>query len=111
TVPASLCTAIRLLISVTPAGNRGSCICGMGSLLPQRRLLGNTFRDHSIFIERQDLRGEIRRSEASPLRRDSTCDAELINRPRPPVKTAPTFAAILCRPGQIRPTSDRREQL
>ena len=37
----------------------------MGSLLPQRRLLGNTFRDHSIFIERQDLRGEIRRSDTS----------------------------------------------
>ena len=37
----------------------------MASLLPQRRLLGNTFRDHSIFIERQDLRGEIRRSEVA----------------------------------------------
>jgi hypothetical protein len=35
----------------------------MGFLLPQRRLLGNTFRDHSIFIEGQDLPGEIRRSE------------------------------------------------
>jgi hypothetical protein len=37
----------------------------MGFLLPQRRPLGNTFRDHSIFIERQDLPGEIRRSEIS----------------------------------------------
>jgi hypothetical protein len=35
----------------------------MGFLLPQRRPLGNTFRDHSIFIERQDLPGEIRRSD------------------------------------------------
>ena len=61
-MPASFCTAILVLISVTPAGKKGSCICGMGSLLPQRRLLGNTSRDHSIFIERQDLRGEIRRS-------------------------------------------------
>jgi hypothetical protein len=39
----------------------------MGFLLPQRRLLGNTFRDHSIFMERQDLRGEIRRSEVGGL--------------------------------------------
>lgn len=43
-------------------------ICGMGFLLPQRRLLRNTFRDHSIFIERQDPRGEIRRSVLPPER-------------------------------------------
>jgi hypothetical protein len=39
----------------------------MGFLLPQRSPLGNTFRDHSIFIEQQDLRGEIRRSERMSL--------------------------------------------
>jgi hypothetical protein len=59
---------ILLLISVTPAGNIGNCLCGILLFGRDRLNPCHHFRDYSVFPELADLLHEIRKSDLASSR-------------------------------------------